>query len=109
MRQRRRGLGLTQQQLVNRLGRLGVRTTNKALSNLERGVAVEASKLPELARALECSTTYLLGLTDDPRQWSPDSEHPAPWGEPEPDAVGSGNRPWILGPYLPDLRTPSRR
>ena len=29
-------------------------------------------KLPEIARALDCSLTYLVGLTDDPRSWEPD-------------------------------------
>ncbi len=74
LRQRRRTLGLTQRDVAARLGELGTTTTNKALSSLENGATLDAAKLPELARALHCSVTYLLGLTDDPRQWVPDRD-----------------------------------
>lgn len=73
LRERRRRLGLTQKQVVSRLGRLGVLTTNKALSSLEHGAGLDVAKLPELAHALECTVTYLLGMTSDPRSWAPDS------------------------------------
>ena len=75
LRERRRTLGLTQKEVVARLRRIGVATTNKALSALEHGAGLDVSKLPEIARALECSLTYLVGLTDDPRSWEPDFEH----------------------------------
>ncbi|MEP9385463.1 helix-turn-helix domain-containing protein [Nocardioides cheoyonin] len=75
LRQRRRELGLTQKEVVARLRRMGVATTNKALSALEHGAGLDVSKLPEIARALECSLTYVVGLTDDPRSWEPDFEH----------------------------------
>jgi transcriptional regulator with XRE-family HTH domain len=72
LRERRVSLGLTQKQVVTRLGRCGLRTTNRALSSLEHGAGIEVAKLPALARALDCSVTYLLGLTDDPHRWEPD-------------------------------------
>lgn len=75
LRQRRADLGLTQQQVVTRLARCGVQTTNRALSSLEHGAGVDVAKLPELAAALDCTVTYLVGLTDDPRAWQPD--HPS--------------------------------
>lgn len=98
LRVRRRELGLTQQQLASRLAAAGVPSTNKALSNLERGVGLDVAKLPELANALDCSVTYLLGLTDDPRRWDPDVA-------PAPLPVGSAvAQPSVLGPDVPDLR-----
>jgi transcriptional regulator with XRE-family HTH domain len=79
LRRRRRALGLTQKEVVARLRRLGVVTTNKALSSLEHGAGLDVCKLPEIARALDCSLTYLVGLTDDPGSWEPDARHwPAP-------------------------------
>ena len=77
--------GLTQKEVVARLRRLGVVTTNKALSSLEHGAGLDVCKLPELARALECTLTYLVGLTDDPGRWEPDG---AVWpGRPRSDAA----------------------
>ena len=58
-----------------RLRRIGVATTNKALSSLEHGAGLDVCKLPELARALDCTLTYLVGLTDDPKSWEPEFEH----------------------------------
>ena len=100
LRQRRRTLGLTQKQVVTRLARLGVTTSNKALSSLEHGAGLDLAKLPELARALECSITWLLGLTEDPHGWDPD---PALWGpEPPrwegPNGPGPGNGAHHAGP-----------
>ena len=117
IRERRRALGLTQKQVVTRLSRLGIRSTNKALSSLEHGAGVDVVRLPELAVALDCSVTWLLGLTDDPGSWEPHpavtrhtpSTFPSPEGsrEPQRPEAPSGasrpqvQRPWILGP-LPD-------
>jgi transcriptional regulator with XRE-family HTH domain len=117
LRERRCELGLTQKQVVTRLGRVGVPTTNRALSSLEHGTGVDVAKLPELAIALDCTITYLLGLTDDPHQWEPDHRHidltdralhrrePAP-----PEAVATSREAgyppsapsWILGDEIPD-------
>lgn len=72
LRHRRCELGLTQKQIVTRLGRLGVVTTNRAVSSLEHGAGLDIAKLPELAHVLDCTITYLVGLTDDPHSWAPD-------------------------------------
>jgi transcriptional regulator with XRE-family HTH domain len=72
LRQRRDELGLTQKQVVSRLLRVGVATTNRALSSLEHGAGLDIAKLPELAQVLDCTVTYLLGMTDDPHSWAPD-------------------------------------
>jgi transcriptional regulator with XRE-family HTH domain len=74
LRHRRDELGLTQKQVVTRLARVGVMTTNRALSSLEHGAGLDVAKLPELAHVLDCTVTYLVGLTDDPRSWAPDPE-----------------------------------
>ena len=118
LRDRRHALGLTQKQVVTRLASLGVSCTNKSLSSLEHGTGVDVSKLPELAAALDCTVTYLLGLTDDPSSWEPASA--ITWrrrGRPDRSAsttrrgsrttatasVGDDERHgWILGPYVPE-------
>ena len=82
LRERRRLLGLTQKQVTSRLGRLGIASTNKSLSSLEHGAGLDVAKLPELAAALDCTVTWLLGLTDDPHRWEPDTAAPA--GSPPP-------------------------
>jgi len=76
LRERRRALGLPQKQVISRLARLGVLSTNKALSSLEHGSGLDVAKLPELAVALDCSVTWLLGLTDDPHSWEPAGRRP---------------------------------
>ncbi len=131
LRDRRRSLGLTQQQVVRRLSNLGITTSNKALSSLEHGAGIDVAKLPEFAVALDCTVTYLLGLTEDPSSWQPD----APFGrrssapdrrtshlhqdldaleaqiptterfvpaERGPDARPVPVKSWILGPYPAD-------
>ncbi len=81
--ERRRMLGLTQQDVVNRLASLGVAATNRSLSAMEHGQGLDVGRLPELAVALDCSVTYLLGLTVDPDRWEPD-ESPRPRGNGRP-------------------------
>jgi transcriptional regulator with XRE-family HTH domain len=76
LRQRRSDLGLTQHQVVARLAEHGLQTTNRALSSLEHGAGLDVAKLPALAAALDCTVTYLIGLTDDPRRWEPDPAEP---------------------------------
>jgi len=109
LRVRRRQLGLTQKEVVARLRRLGVDTTNKSLSSLEHGAGLDVCKLPELARALECTLTYLVGLSADPLSWQPDDgAWPVPERSPErvdtasepapPETAGRTEGPWILGP-----------
>jgi transcriptional regulator with XRE-family HTH domain len=97
LRARRLELGLTQKQVVTRLARRGIRTTNKTLSSFEHGAGVDVIRLPELAAALDCTVTYLLGLTEDPSQWNPDQ--PSPLVRPSAATPVTGN--WILGPDVP--------
>jgi transcriptional regulator with XRE-family HTH domain len=78
LRKRRSDLGLTQRQVVTRLEQRGLSTTNRALSSLEHGAGLEVAKLPALAAALDCTVTYLVGLTDNPQQWEPDQPASAP-------------------------------
>jgi transcriptional regulator with XRE-family HTH domain len=112
LRERRCELGLTQKQVVTRLSRVGVHTTNRALSSLEHGTGVDAAKLPELAMALDCTVTYLFGLTDDPHQWEPDQgqvidltdrsirrDNAPPRRS---DEVSQVRPSWILGAQVPD-------
>jgi hypothetical protein len=70
--ERRRNLELTQLEVVDRLTQLGVNATNRTLSAMEHGQGIDIGRLPELAIALECTVTYLLGLTTDPNRWTPD-------------------------------------
>src|SRR5687767_16004355 len=110
-------LNLTQKEVVARLRRLGVATTNKSLSSLEHGAGLDVGKLPELARALECTLTYLVGLTDDPGRWEPDSarwprgrpavptmHEPVTLSSRAPAQAGSPECPAILGPFDPPRR-----
>jgi transcriptional regulator with XRE-family HTH domain len=101
LRGRRRVLGLTQKEVVARLRRIGVVTTNKALSSLEHGAGLDVCKLPEIARALDCSLTYLVGLTDDPTSWEPDFDQwpgRRPSRERPARPADAGHVPRILGP-----------
>jgi transcriptional regulator with XRE-family HTH domain len=117
LRIRRRQLGLTQKEVVARLRRLGVDTTNKSLSSLEHGAGLDVCKLPELARALDCTLTYLVGLSADPLSWQPDEgAWPVPERVPEeartasepssapPETADRTEGPWILGP-VPAFRS----
>ncbi len=99
LRRRRDDLGLTQKQIVTRLARCGLPTTNRALSSLEHGSGLDVAKLPELARALDCTVTYLIGLTDDPHRWEPDQATPPPRAVPR--EVPRSAQSLILGPFIP--------
>ena len=101
LRERRRQLGLTQAEVVTRMGDRGVTLTNRTLSAMENGRGLDLGRLPELAAALDCTITYLVGLTGDPARWEPD----VPLGR---GTLAAGNGPaghpnWILGPDLPTL------
>jgi len=100
-------LALTQVDVVDRLRQRGAQTTNRALSSMENGRGLDLGLLPDLACALDCSVTYLLGLTEDPHAWLPDE--PAGGGSsgarPAASAVPNGSAgSWILGPDVPDTR-----
>jgi len=119
LRSRRLQLGLTQKQVVTRLARRGVRTTNKTLSSFEHGAGVDVCRLPDLALALDCTVTYLLGLTNHPTRWEPDhpqvtdhgGTHPtaAIVGPPRPGGpiVRTPDAHFILGPDIPTRRSRS--
>lgn len=72
MSERRHELGLTQRDVVERLEILGLATSNRTLSAMEHGQGLDVGRLPELAIALDCTVTYLLGLTTEPSRWVPD-------------------------------------
>ena len=119
IRERRRQLGLTQAEVVDRVNRYGSRLSNQALSAIENGRRLAVGRLPDLAAALECTVSYLLGLTADPARWEPDDARPPADVRPlreraEPDANGRPGRAaapprrsWILGPDVPDAAPPS--
>ena len=114
LRQRRDDLGLTQKQVVTRLGKCGLHTTNRALSSLEHGTGLDVAKLPELAAALDCTVTYLVGLTDDAHSWIPDDSVVIPArGGPLAVPVRSNAQPadaasLILGEDVPTRRIGTR-
>jgi transcriptional regulator with XRE-family HTH domain len=134
IRERRRQLGMTQADVVRRVSAHGSRLSNQGLSAIENGRRLAVGRLPDLAAALECTVTYLLGLTAEPRRWEPDKAAPeaakvpaatparaaaaaragtpaaagtpARAGTPAPgaDPVTPPRRSWILGPDVPDIR-----
>ncbi len=116
IRERRRELRLTQAEVVDRVSVHGSQLSNQALSAIENGRRLAVGRLPDLAQALDCTVTYLLGLTTDPRRWQPDSqpgEKPGnqpgerPGVPPQPrrpaasGPVRASRRSWILGPDVP--------
>lgn len=111
MRRRRLALGLTQREVVERLKRRGYQTTNRTLSAMENGRGLDLGLLPDLARSLECTVTYLLGLAADPHSWRPDqwprtgdralsmTDRPRPERRPVSGISGVSG---VLGPDLPN-------
>ncbi|MGI8695741.1 MAG: helix-turn-helix domain-containing protein [Mycobacteriales bacterium] len=101
--ERRHDLGLTQYEIVERLAALGVAATNRMLSGMEHGQGLDVARLPELSVALDCTVTYLLGLTADPRRWTPDDiSVPVTVDVTTPFAAPAEPVSWILGPEIPD-------
>lgn len=71
IRQRREALGLSQLDLSLRLGY----TDRSTIAKLEAGVNhVNTRKLPNLAKALETTVSYLMGETDDYYDYEADLE-----------------------------------
>ena len=112
IKERRRELGLTQAEVVERVSQHGSRLSNQALSAIENGRRLAVGRLPDLADALDCTVTYLIGLTADPRSWQPDKPPgtaKVPDAPPRPrrpavrDPVHPSRRSWILGPDVPDI------
>jgi transcriptional regulator with XRE-family HTH domain len=110
IRERRRELGLTQADVVERVARGGSRLSNQALSAIENGRRLAVGRLPDLAAALDCTVTYLIGLAADPRSWQPDRSLEAapppraspPVPRPASPPTAPPHRSWILGPDVPD-------
>ena len=71
-RGRRLALGLTQLEVAERPRQRGSPVSNRPLSAMERCQGLDVGLLPELADALDCTVTYLLGLTFGPSAWQPD-------------------------------------
>ena len=123
IRERRRQLALTQAELVDRVNGYGSRLSSQALSAIENGRRLAVGRLPDLAAALQCTVSYLLGLTADPDRWEPDDASPPALLRPVPNSpvpnspvtnspAGQGTPPrhgWILGPDLPDAIPPAQR
>jgi DNA-binding XRE family transcriptional regulator len=127
IRERRRELGLTQAEVVERVCEHGSRLSSQALSAIENGRRLAVGRLPDLAEALDCTVTYLIGLTADPGRWPPDqtgapialkasstsrvSGTPRTSAASEPSGVPRARGPasdpsrrsWILGPDVPDM------
>ena len=112
IKERRKELGLTQAEVVQRVSRRGSGLSNQALSAIENGRRLAVGRLPDLADALDCTVTYLIGLTADPRRWQPDKPSGtanAPDAPPRSrrpavrDPVSPSGRSWILGPDVPDI------
>jgi transcriptional regulator with XRE-family HTH domain len=106
IRERRRQLGLTQAEVVARVSGHGSHLSSQALSAIENGRRLAVGRLPDLATALECTVSYLLGLTADPDRWAPDdaarSGEPAgPGTNGAPGRAAPPHRSWILGPDMP--------
>jgi transcriptional regulator with XRE-family HTH domain len=123
LRERRVALGLTQVEVADALRREGLDLGNRALSAMEHGHALDLGWLPELATALDCTTTYLLGMTADPHEWTPDPVHTRARASGSADTARSAaartstetehlsqstRRGWILGPDVPDRHAATR-
>jgi transcriptional regulator with XRE-family HTH domain len=130
IRERRRELGLTQAEVVDRVNGHGSPLSNQSLSAVENGRRLAVGRLPDLAVALECTVSYLLGLTADPGRWQPDDLQPsdaartpgakpqagakppgtgraAPGPDDSPDRATPPRRSWILGPDIPEAGPPA--
>ena len=92
IRERRRQLGLTQAEVVDRVNGYGSRLSNQALSAIENGRRLAVGRLPDLAAALQCTVSYLLGLTADPDRWEPDDPRPEVPGGRQAGAVRRASR-----------------
>ncbi len=110
IRERRRQLGLTQAELVDRVNGYGSRLSSQALSAIENGRRLAVGRLPDLAAALQCTVSYLLGLTADPDRWEPDDAGPAPQLSPNGPVTNRTvtTGPVTTGPVTTQHRRPGR-
>ena len=109
MRERRLTQGLTQREVVGRLEERGVQTTNRALSTMENGRGLDLGLLPELAAALDCTVTYLLGLAADPHAWRPDRTLRLAERADDAAVIVLQPTPGVLGELPGDFASPGRR
>lgn len=75
VRSLRKQLGLKQEEMVRRLAGQGLEISQATYSRIEVGkseIVKGSNYLVGLATALDCSVTYLLGLTSKPSKWTPD-------------------------------------
>ena len=94
IRERRRQVGLTQTELVDLVNEHGSRLSSQGLSAIENGRRLAVGRLPDLAAALQCTVSYLLGLTADPYRWEPDdASAPALISRAAPPAAASRAAP----------------
>lgn len=75
VRSLRRFLGMKQDDVVSRMRAEGLDLSTATYSRIEVGkaeIVKGANYLVSLAKALDCSVTFLLGLTTEPSKWNPD-------------------------------------
>lgn len=75
VRTMRKQLGLKQDEVVRRMREKGLDLSQATYSRIEVGkseIVKGANYLVALSEALECTVTYLLGLTSKPSKWTPD-------------------------------------
>jgi hypothetical protein len=63
---------------------------------MEHGQGIDVGRLPELAVALDCTVTFLLGLTSDPTRWVPDH-----WAVPNVTTNGHRGAAGDRGGWMP--------
>ena len=69
---RRAQLDMTQSGLAAALNAAGLLLSVQRISQIERGAGLDATQVEVFAAALRCTTTYMLGGTDNPKTWKPD-------------------------------------
>jgi transcriptional regulator with XRE-family HTH domain len=94
VRLRREQLGLTQDAVGKLIGYRG----GTSMASLEHGSGLDLDKLIPLAAALDCTVSYLLGLTRDPKQWAPDTPL-SRWRPPPETKLGPPDSPFAPPPF----------
>ena len=104
---RRQELGLTQAEVAERLSKFGVEVGHATVSAWEWGrPRIAVDQLKALAIGLECSVTFLIGWTSDPKRWEPDEEPLRMYFKGDPQhltALPGGSRRVGRVPYTPPL------
>lgn len=74
-RERRKSLSLSQHEVALKMGAEGVDISDATYSRIEIGkneLVKDVNTLIALSRALDCTVTYLVGLTSRYDKWTPD-------------------------------------